>query len=165
MGEMIMRNWDLREFHVRDNFPFLIQLVLLPIQQVKTPIPVLLIPLRQVLPLASYIRLYCPYRSHFHIRSLFLYHHHRPQSKVIPLYLYIPWPWVNTEYSMHRAQHTTTIVCLPLILMITSWPLKVPSASNVPSFKIDCHQPALHDSSQLKSPDHIPMDASQQTDW
>jgi len=39
--------------------------------------------------------------------------------------------------------------------MITSWPLKVASASGVPPYKIDRHQPALHESSKVKSRHHI----------
>jgi len=51
-----------------------------------------------------------------------------------------------TEYSIHRLQHRPEIVCLPFILMITSWPLNVASASGVPPYRIDRHQPGLHES-------------------
>jgi len=37
-----------------------------------------------------------------------------------------------TEYSVQCVQHPPTIVCLPFIFMITSWPLDVASASGVP---------------------------------
>jgi len=48
-----------------------------------------------------------------------------------------------TEYSIHRVQHPPKIICLPFILIIRSWPLNVPSASSVPPYTIDRHQPAL----------------------
>jgi len=80
MGEIIMRNWDLREFRVQVNFPFLIRQVLVPIWRVKTGIQGLLNPIRQVVTLASHIRSYPPYRSHLHPPSLFLYRHRRTQS-------------------------------------------------------------------------------------
>jgi len=35
-----------------------------------------------------------------------LYHHHRTQSYVIPLYVCMPWLWVDTTYSIHQEQHT-----------------------------------------------------------
>jgi len=42
--------------------------------------------------------------------SLFLIHNStiiaRTQSQVSPLYLSMPWSWVNTECSIHRVQHT-----------------------------------------------------------
>jgi len=65
-----------------------------------------------------------------------------------------------TEYSIHRVQHPPKIVCLPFILMITSWPLNVASASGVPPYTIDPHQPALHESWKVRSHSHIPMVAS-----
>ena len=59
-----------------------------------------------------------------------------------------------TEYSIHWVQHPPRIVCLPFILIITIWPLNVASASGVPCYMIDRHQPALHDSSKVKSHSH-----------
>ena len=50
------------------------------------------------------------------------------------------WSWVDTEHSIHWVQHPPRIVCLPLILMITSWPLNVTSASCIPPYLIDRHQ-------------------------
>jgi len=35
-----------------------------------------------------------------------LYHHRKTRSQVIPLYPCMPWSSVDTEYSIHRAQHT-----------------------------------------------------------
>ena len=67
---------------------------------------------------------------------------------------------VNTEYSIHRVQHPRTMVCLPFIVMITSWPLNAATASGVPPYMIDRHQPALHESSKAESPCHIPTVAS-----
>jgi len=42
--------------------------------------------------------------------------------------------------------------------------MKVVSASGVPPFTIDCHQPALHETSQVKSHCHIPTVASKLSD-
>jgi len=74
MGEIIMRNWDLREFRVRVNVPFPIRQVLLAIWRVKIPIRGLLNPIRQVVPLISRIRSYHQYRAHLYPPSLFLVH-------------------------------------------------------------------------------------------
>ena len=63
-----------------------------------------------------------------------------------------------TEYSIHRVQHTAKI--LPFILMITSWPLNVASASGVPPYTIHRLHPALHESWKVKSRCHIPTVAS-----
>jgi len=46
-----------------------------------------------------------------------------------------------TEYCIHRVQHLPKIVCLPFILKILSWPLNVASASGVPTYTFDHHQP------------------------
>jgi len=66
--------------------------------------------------------------------------------------------------SIHWVQHPPRIVWLPFILMSTSWPQNVASASVMPPYMIDHHQPALHVSSKVKLPCHIPMDASSLTD-
>ena len=56
----------------------------------------------------------------------------------------------DAENSIHRIHHTPKIVCLPFILIITSWPLNQASVSGVP----------LHESSKLMSRCHIPTVAS-----
>jgi len=56
----------------------------------------------------------------------------------------------HTQYSTHPVQHPPKILCVPFILMITSWPLNVASASGVP----------LHMCCEVKSPCHIPKVAS-----
>jgi len=82
-----------------------------------------------------------------------LYYHRRTHSWDIPLYPSMSWSWVDTKYSIHRVehgpsttytensihgvQHTPKIVWLPFILMITSWPLNVASASSVPPYLIE----------------------------
>ena len=68
--EIIMRNWNLREFRVQVNLPFLIWQVRVPIRRVTTPIRGLLNPFRQVVPLISQLRSYPPYRSHLYPSSL-----------------------------------------------------------------------------------------------
>jgi hypothetical protein len=60
-----------------------------------------------------------------------------------------------TEFTMHWVQHTCNLVCLPFILIITSWPLNLALTSSVPPHTIDHHQPALHDSLKLKPPCRI----------
>jgi len=70
MGEIIIRNWDLREFCVRVNWPSPIQQVWVPIRCVIRPIRGLPNPSRQVVPLISHIRSYSPYRAHLHLLSL-----------------------------------------------------------------------------------------------
>jgi len=62
-----------------------------------------------------------------------------------------------TEYSIHRVQHPPKIACVPFILMMMSWPLNKASASSLPPYMIDRHQPARHQISQVKSSCHIPM--------
>jgi len=70
MGEIIMRNWDLREFCVRVNLPSPIQQVWVPIRCEISPIRCLPTPIRQVLPMISRIRSYPPHHSHLHPPSL-----------------------------------------------------------------------------------------------
>jgi len=104
MWEIIMRNWELREFGVQVNWPFPIQQVLLPIQRVRTSIWGLLNPIRQVLPLMSHIRSYPPDCSHSHPASLFLVLNstiiveHKVKSSFLSLYAMI--------MSWHQVQHS-----------------------------------------------------------
>jgi len=70
MGEIIMKNWDLREFRVRGILPSPIRQVRVPIRRVITPIRGLLNPIRQVVPLISQVHSYPPYSSHLHPPSL-----------------------------------------------------------------------------------------------
>ena len=176
MGQIIMRIWDLREFCVRVNLASPIQQVPVPIWCVITPIQGLPNLIRQVVPLNSHIRSYSPHRSHLYRPSLSLLSITLPSSQNTKLShhclslnaMIMRWHWVqaNTMYSIHRVQHQhiPKIACHPFILMITSWPLNVASASGVPSYTIDCHQPARQESSKIKSPCHIPIFASQLTD-
>jgi hypothetical protein len=46
-----------------------------------------------------------------------------------------------TEYSIQGVQHPPTLVCLPIILMITSWLLTVPSVPSVPPYTIHPSSP------------------------
>jgi len=145
MGEIIMRNWDLRKFGVWVNVPSPIRQVRVPIQRVITPIWGLLNPIRQVVPLISQVRLYPPYRSHLHPASLSFSsttlpslqghkvklslsispcHHH----ELTPIAAYAecsirrvqhPPSAAYAECSIHRVQHTPQIVCRPFILTIS----------------------------------------------
>jgi len=189
MVELSTRKWEirgnhheklgLREFHVWVNWPSLIRQVRVPIRRELTPIRGLPNPIRQVLPLISHIRLYPPYHSHLHPPSLSFSTTTQPSSQNTKLShpslslhdMIMSWHRVQhtpstayTEYSIHRVQHPPKIVCLPFILMITCWPLNVASASGVPPYMIDRHQPALHESSKVKSHCHIPTVASELTD-
>jgi len=159
-----MRKWVLRVFRVRVSWPSPIWQIRVPILPELTRItrssqpnqasrtPNFSYPLVSsiLLPSSSSISHSCPQ----------LNHHRRTQSEVIPLYLSMTWSWVDTEYSIHRVQHPPKIVCLPFIHMITCWPLNVASASGVPPYTIDRHQPALHESLKVKAHCHIPTVAS-----
>jgi len=77
MGEMIMRDWDWREFRVRVNWPspiwqvrVLIWWVITLIRGLLNPIRPQLNPIRQVVLRISHSRSYPPYRTHLHPPSL-----------------------------------------------------------------------------------------------
>jgi len=105
MGQIIMRNWDLRECRVRVNSPSSIRQVRVPIRRVITPIRGLPNPIREVVLLLSHIRSYPPHRSHLHPPSLSFSSTSQPSSQ-------------NTQWShpsltlhgmimsWHRVQHT-----------------------------------------------------------
>jgi len=105
-----MRNWDIREFGVRVNWPSLIRQVRVWIRCVIISIRGLLNPIRHVEPLFSHIRSHPPYRSYLHphlsLSRPKLDHHRKTRSQVIPLYLSMPWLWVDTKYSIHQVPHT-----------------------------------------------------------
>lgn len=69
-----------------------------------------------------------------------------------------------TKYSIQWVQHTPKIRCLSIILTIINSPLNVASVSSILPCKFNCHQPALHQSSQVKSHSHTPMADSSLTD-
>ena len=71
MGEIIIRNCDMREVCVRVNLPSLIQQERVPIHHV-IPIRGLPNPIRQVVPLIAHIRSDPPHHSHLHHPSLVL---------------------------------------------------------------------------------------------
>jgi len=70
MGDIVMRNWDLRECRVRVNLPSPIQHVRVLIRCVITPIWGLPNPVSQVVCLITDIRSYRPHRSHPHPPSV-----------------------------------------------------------------------------------------------
>jgi len=55
---------------------------------------------------SQFLMTICPINSHLSTSRPQLYRHLRTRSSVIPLYLSMPWSRVNTEYSIHRVQHT-----------------------------------------------------------
>jgi len=69
-----------------------------------------------------------------------------------------------TEDTLHHVQYSPSIVCLPMILMIMSWPQKLPSGCSVPPYKTDPHQASHDESLKVMSPHPIPMVASWLTD-
>ena len=163
MGEIIIWNWDLKDFGVRVNLPSPIRQVWVPICHVITPIRDLPNPNRQVVPLISHICSYPPHRSHLHTPSLSftsttstIIAEHKVKSSlcISPCHDQELTPstcihrvQAYTKYSIHQVQHTPStaytkysipkIVCLPVMLMITNWPLNVASASSVPPCMID----------------------------
>jgi len=70
MGQIILRNWDVREFRGQVDIPSQIWQVRVPIWCVITPIRGLPNPIRQVVPLISHIHSYPPHCSHLHPPSL-----------------------------------------------------------------------------------------------
>jgi len=120
MGEIIMRNWDLREFGVWVNWPCLIQQVRVPIWRVIPPIRGLINPIRQVVLLTSHSHSYSPYRCHLHPPSLSLLSTTLPSSQenkimsslsISPCHHHeLTLSTAYTEYSIHRVQHTPSTV-------------------------------------------------------
>jgi len=105
MGQIIMRNWDLRECRVRVNLPSPIRQVGFPIGHVITPIRALPDQIRQVVPLISHIWSYPPHRSHLHPTSLSFSSISQPSSQNTKL----SHPSLSLHgmiMSWHRVQHT-----------------------------------------------------------
>jgi len=72
-----------------------------------------------------------PISSDLSLSCAQLYHHLRTRSEVIPLYLSMPWSWLNTEYSIHQVPHHPKIDSLPL-------PASVPLPASFPSLGRCC---------------------------
>ena len=72
--EIIMRNWDWREFRVQVNLPIQILQVLLRIWRVITLMQGLQTPIGQVIPLSSHIGSYPPYQINLNPPFLILVH-------------------------------------------------------------------------------------------
>ena len=170
MGEIIMRNWDLREFRVQVNLPSRIRQVRVSIRLVITPIQGLPNPIRQVVPLMSLVRSYPPYRSHLHPPSLSFSSTPLPSSQntklshpSLSLHAMIKsWHPVQhcAECSIHQVQQIPKIVCHPFILTIRSWPLNVASASDVPPYRLTATSQLSIRAAKVKSHRHIPTVSS-----
>jgi len=78
------------------------------------------------------------------------YHSYRTHSWVIPLYISLPWSYINTEFSIYWFLDPLKIDGLPFILMITSWLMKVTLVAAMPSYNINCNQPGVLESSTLE---------------
>jgi len=55
---------------------------------------------------SQFFMMISPIPSHLSLSCPQFYYHLRTRSQVIPLYLSMAWSSVNTEYSIHRVQHT-----------------------------------------------------------
>jgi len=164
--EIIIRNWNLREFHVGVNLPFPIWQVWHLILSVLTPGRYLQNTIRPVVPLLSHFHSYLPYHSHFDIPSHFLIHNstiiaaHNGESSRFnsPSYGHEviqsqPYP----DYSIHQVlQDLPQLVSSLFILTNISYPLNVASASDTHPYKINHQQPALFESWVAKSVWYIP---------
>jgi len=169
MGDMIMTHWNTWAFFVQLNKSSLIRQLQVPIRCVITLTRDLSNLIRHVVPLTSHIRSYPPHYSHLHPPSLFFHVQH---SDIIAVY--------NAESSISIApchdreltqntviywvQYTPKTICLPFILMSTSWLQILVWVSGVLVYMIDSHQPACHMSTNVKSPFHIPTFGSQLPD-
>jgi len=146
--------------------PIAMEQVWVPIRRVITPIQGLPNPIRQLVPVICHIRSYPPHRTHLHPPSLpfssttllssqnTMWSHSCLSLNVMIMswhQVYHTQRTAYTENRIHRIHYTPKIVCLPFILMITSWPLNVSSASGLPPYTIDRHQPALHEILKVKS--------------
>jgi len=147
----------LREFCVQVNWPSPIQQVRVPIWRVVTPLHGLRNPIRQVVALIPNIHSYPPDRLHCHPPSLFLVHNStitaqynvKSSLSISPCLDHeLTLSTAYTKYSMHQVKHTPStaytkysiywmqyplkFVCVPIFLMIMSWPRNVTSASGMP---------------------------------
>jgi len=149
MGEIIMRNWHLREFRGRVIWPFLIRHLLLPIWRVRTPIQSLPNPM-----LVSHIRsppLYC---SHLHSHSRFLVLNstiigeHKVKSSLSIS------PWDDHELTPSKAFTESTAFTHDCVSSLHSQDYELTPECR---FRFRCaylqdHHPALHESSNVKIP-------------
>jgi len=151
MWEIIMRNWDLREFHVRVNLPSPMRHVRVPIWRVITLIRGVINPIRQVVPLISQVCSYPPYCSRLHPSSLSSSSTTLPSLQVpkvksslsiSPCHHHELTPRAAyAECSIHRVQHRLST-----------------------AYTQDClsslHSHDFIRASKVKSPCHIPTDSS-----
>jgi len=171
MGEIIMRNGNLRELCVQVNLPSQIRQVWVMIQTAIMTIRGLPNPARQVVPMISHIRSYPPHHCHLHPLSLSFSSTIQPSSQntkfshpSLSLHAVImSWHRVQhtpstayTKCSIHRVQHPPQIVCHLFIPTITSWSLNIVSASNVSAYIVGRQQPALHARLNVKWHCHDP---------
>jgi len=93
--------------------------------------------------------------------------HHTPSTAYTQYSIHLVQHTPSTAYTKYRiqwVQHPAKIVCLPFILIITSWPLNTASDTSMTPYTIDCHQPVLHENPMAMSPCHIPTVGSYLTD-
>jgi hypothetical protein len=151
MGEIILRNWDIREFPVQVNLPSMIQQVHVPIRRVITPVKALPNRMRKVVPLISHIRSYPPHCYHIHPPSLSLtsptltsLQNRKLSYPSLSLHVKITsGPRVQhmptrayTKYSIHQVKHTVSIASTAYCI--------------IPRSAVSCSQPVSH-----LSADHV----------
>ena len=117
MGEIIMRDWVIKECHVRAKSPSPIRQEPVPIRRVITPIQGLPNPIGQVVPLISPIRSYLSYCFDLHPPALFLVHNStiigqqdvKWSLSISPCHAHeLTLCTAYTEYSIHQhIQHMT----------------------------------------------------------
>jgi len=137
----------LREFRVRVNVPSPIRHVQVPIRRVITPIPGLLYPMRQVVPLSSHIRSYAPHRSPmfpflFHNSTIIAEHKVKSSFFISPCDDDELTPsTAYTEYSIHRVQHTpSTAYTQDCLCSLHSHDYEL-----TPECSFSCRRASLHD--------------------
>ena len=165
MGEIIMRNWDWREFCVQVDWPSPRQQVHVPMRRVITPIRGLVHSIRQVILPIFHSPSYPPYCAHPHPSSLSVLSTTLPSSQEHKVksshsisachHHEFTLSAAYTEYNIHWVQHTPNIVCRPFILTMSHWPLNVASASSVPPYQSTATSQFAIRASKVKSARHI----------
>jgi len=80
----------------------------------------------------QFLMMISPIFSHVSLSGPQLYHHLRTQSDDNPLYLSMPWTWVNAEYNIHRELHHSMIG--PLLLPASLSSLGRPCCTHLSKF-------------------------------
>jgi len=98
--------------------------------------------------------------SHLTLSHQQLYHHKRTQSSVIPLYLSMPWSWVNTKYSNNPRPTISCSQPVSFQSLHDEWTPQYSLNMWHTSLPINHLQLALPEHKGKVSSHHIPMIAS-----